>query len=96
VLVFHQVDKNKNGTLEKSELKTLLKRLHHESVRLSLKAHDPGQSIMTFSDIMTKLDLDSNGVIDVNEWSQELAKLPSLKILIQDNMDPETGLIFGL
>ncbi len=59
--IFEAADKNKNGTIEKSELKSCLELVAGE-------LGFPRPSFQQIDSIFNQLDLDKNGKIDFNEF----------------------------
>jgi len=84
ILVFDQIDIDNSGSIERKELGRLLKALPE-------KKPGPGVEPLSFEDMLTKLDTDGNGVIDIEEWLHNLQKLPGLHMAIMSALDPDTG-----
>ena len=52
-----------------------------------------GEKKMTIDEVIAALDVDGDGVIDVDEWIAQLERIPLLKNQLEKYVDPATGLI---
>ena len=81
VIVFHQIDIDKSGTIEKKELLRVLKQLP--------KPKSVGGPKISIEDIMKSLDVDGDGTINEEEWLQKLEDIPTLKASIEEAVGPD-------
>lgn len=81
VIVFHQIDIDKSGTIEKKELLRVLKQLP--------KPKSVGGPKISIEDIMKSLDVDGDGTINEEEWLQKLEDIPALKASIEEAVGPD-------
>lgn len=82
VLVFKQIDTDNSGKIDRAELMTMLKTLPK-----------PPDATKTVEELVAVLDVDGDGVIDIDEWVTQLERVPLLKKLLDSYVDPATGLI---
>ena len=71
-----------NGKIDRAELMTMLKTLPK-----------PPDATKTVEELVAVLDVDGDGVIDIDEWVTQLERVPLLKKLLDSYVDPATGLI---
>ena len=81
IAVFNQIDLDKSGTVDTSELKRMLYGLR--------KVFPVGEE--EINAMVAKIDTDGDGEIDEKEWCKNLHFLPALKKALILDMDPETG-----
>jgi len=86
VLVFSQVDVDGSGSVDRAELQKLLE-------KLPKKKPAPGVEFVPFEEMLKKLDSDTNGTIDEEEWLTNLALLPGLRMALAGDVDEATGLL---
>ena len=82
VLVFKQIDADNSGKIDRNELMTMLKQLPK-----------PPDATKTVDELVAILDVDGDGIIDMDEWIAQLGRIPELKKLLDSYVDPSTGLI---
>jgi Ca2+-binding EF-hand superfamily protein len=82
VCVFNQVDVNKTRKLDKRSLERLVK---------SLSSAYAGKEMETAEDIMTTLDADKSGDIDITEWCTRIPQCPKFYAVLQEDLDPDWG-----
>lgn len=69
VMSFNDLDLNKDGTLSKSEVRVAIKRVLGE---------DPSDDLV--ESMMTAIDVDADGIINENEFNENLSKLRDHRI----------------
>lgn len=84
VLVFQQIDTDGSGSVDRKELQALLDQLPR-------KKPAPGVEFVPFEQMLATLDSDKDGTISVEEWLNNLSKLPGLHMAILGAIDEETG-----
>jgi hypothetical protein len=82
VCVFNQVDVNKTRKLDKRSLERLVKSLQ--------KAYE-GKEMETADEIMTILDADKSGDIDITEWCTRIPQCTKFYAVLQTDLDPDWG-----
>jgi len=82
VCVFNQVDVNKTRKLDKRSLERLVKSLQ--------KAYE-GKEMETAEEIMTTLDADKSGDIDITEWCTRIPQCTKFYAVLQEDLDPDWG-----
>merc|ERR1712078_506463 len=68
------------------ELQTLLNKLPR-------KKPAPGVEFVPFEDMIKTFDADGNGTIELDEWLNNLQKLPGIRMAIESVMDFDTGML---
>jgi len=86
VLVFDQIDVDGSGSIDRTELKGLLSKLPR-------KKPAPGVEFVPFEEMIMKFDSDQSGTIDLEEWLNNLQKLPGLRMAIESVLDLDTGML---
>jgi len=86
VLVFDQIDVDGSGAIDRGELQTLLNKLPR-------KKPAPGVEFVPFEDMIKTFDADGNGTIELDEWLNNLQKLPGIRMAIESVMDFDTGML---
>merc|ERR1712232_1019538 len=79
IMVFQQLDKKKTRKVGMDRMKDLLIKLKYDNKDVE--------------EVMKILDADGDGFIDDNEWLEQLDKVPSLKVALEKDIDPESGKI---
>lgn len=69
VMSFNDLDLNKDGTLSKGEVRVAIKRVLGE---------DPSDDLV--ESMMTAIDVDADGIINENEFNENLSKLRDHRI----------------
>jgi Ca2+-binding EF-hand superfamily protein len=82
IVVFAQLDKKKAGQISKEQLTKLFDKMAFD-----------GKSV---DEVMTKLDTDKDGFVSEKEWLEGLDKVPTLKMALEKDIDPETGKLRSL
>jgi len=82
IRVFEQIDADKSGKIERADLMKILG---------ELPGDQEGED--NLPELIKALDVDGDGVIDMDEWIQQLEKIPLLKAQLDQYIDPATGLI---
>merc|ERR1719428_692350 len=86
VLVFDQIDVDGSGSIDRNELQGLLS-------KLPKKKPAPGVEFVPFEEMIKKFDSDASGTIELEEWLNNLQKLPGLRMAIESVMHFETGML---
>merc|ERR1719191_2082738 len=86
VLVFDQIDVDGSGSIDRKELQDLL-------TKLPRKKAAPGVEFVPFDEMIKKFDSDSSGTIELEEWINNLQKLPGVRMAIESVMDYDTGMM---
>merc|ERR1719379_508436 len=86
VLVFDQIDVDGSGSIDRKELQDLLNKLPR-------KKPAPGVEFVPFEDMIKIFDSDNSGTIELDEWLNNLQKLPGIRMAIDSVMDFETGMM---
>jgi Ca2+-binding EF-hand superfamily protein len=86
VLVFDQIDVDGSGAIDRGELQTLLNKLPR-------KKPAPGVEFVPFEDMIKTFDADGNGTIEIDEWLNNLQKLPGIRMAIESVLDFDTGML---
>ena len=92
--VFRQIDRDGSGKIDRAELIGLLKALH-KNTRRSGSLDDEGAGL-SLDEILGRLDVDGDGLIDEDEWLANLGELPALQAYIGRYVDAATGYVRGL
>jgi len=82
VCVFNQIDLMKTRKIDKKGLERLVK---------SLATTYQGKEIESVDDIMTTLDADKSGDIDITEWCTRIEQCPKFYAVLQEDLDPDWG-----
>jgi Ca2+-binding EF-hand superfamily protein len=86
ILVFDQIDVDGSGSIDRKELQDLL-------TKLPRKKPAPGVEFVPLEEMIKKFDSDSSGTIELEEWINNLQKLPGIRMAIESVMDYETGML---
>ena len=82
IRVFEQIDADKSGKIERADLMKILG---------ELPGTQEGED--NIEGLIKALDVDGDGIIDMDEWIAQLGRIPELKKLLDSYVDPSTGLI---
>ena len=82
IRVFEQIDADKSGKIERADLMKILG---------ELPGTQEGED--NIEGLIKALDVDGDGIIDMDEWMAQLDKIPLLKAQLDQYIDPATGLI---
>ena len=82
IRVFEQIDADKSGKIERADLMKILG---------ELPGTQEGED--NLDGLIKALDVDGDGIIDMDEWIAQLDKIPLLKAQLDQYIDPATGLI---
>lgn len=83
--VFVQFDTNKDGKLDKKELTRALKSLP----KTKPKSMPPGAKFMSVDEMITAMDDDGDGSMDVDEWLANLASCAGLATALAEAVNAE-------
>lgn len=97
IVVFDQIDADHSGSVSRAELKRLLHSLPRKKPVPPPGGWPDGVApeFVPFEKMLSILDSDGDGVISMDEWLDNLEKLPGLKAAIEGAVDPATGRIAG-
>lgn len=94
VAVFRQIDADGSGKIDRAELLKILKDLPGiDGGAAVIKDVEGAAASEPVDVVLAALDVDGDGVIDVDEWLTQLDRLPTLKAAIEAYVDPKTGLV---
>jgi len=88
ITLFKQIDADKSGKVDKSELVALLK-----SLILIKKEDGTVADWLELDTIIAAFDSDGDGLIDEDEWIMHLNRLPALNSFLSAHVDHRTGKI---
>ena len=97
IVLFDQIDADHSGSISRAELKAMLKALPRNKP-VPPPGGWPGgaaPAFVPFEAMLQTLDSDGDGTISMDEWLDNLEKLPGLKAAIGGALDPATGRIAG-
>ena len=79
---FDEYDRDQSGKIERADLMKILG---------ELPGTQEGED--NLDGLIKALDVDGDGIIDMDEWIAQLDKIPLLKAQLDQYIDPATGLI---
>ena len=95
IIIFDQIDCDHTGSVSKKELQRLLKSLPRKKPVPPEGGWPGGEppKFVPIEGIIAALDGDGDGEVSLDEWLENIAKLPGLKAAIDGAVDPSTGKI---
>ena len=97
LILFDQIDRDHTGSVDRHELQRMLMSLPKNKPKPPEGGWPGGvpPKLLTFDEIVERLDTDGDGEVTLDEWLENYGKMPGLKALVDQAVDPKTGKIIG-
>jgi len=85
--IFNEFDSDSNGKLSNSELTKALQSLPRKKPKYA----PPNTKFMTVDDMVSAMDADGDGMVDLTEWLDSISKCPGLCAALYEKSLDDAG-----